>query len=83
MSGGIRELLEGVAAGIVILLALSVVVFDLVFSWFGPPADPFLAAVWFLYEIPGNLAFLFADAYAAGYLGPFHLHRPRSRPKPP
>lgn len=58
-----------------ILLILSVVIFDLVFSWFGPPASEVLAAIWFIYILPGNILLLIAGAYAAGYIGPFHLRR--------
>ncbi len=82
MAGRTRSLL--VKAGLVaaVLLALSVVAFDLVFVWFGPPADERLAAVWFGYLFLGNVGFLIGGAYAAGYLRPVRLHR-RSKARSP
>ncbi len=78
MGGRIRLRLRKLGQGAVVLFALSVVVFDLVFSWFGPPADAWLAAIWFFYILPGNLVVLLGALYVTGYLGPFHVRR---RPK--
>lgn len=72
MAGRVRSILLRTGGAVAILLVLSVVVFDLVFSWFGPPANEWLAAIWFTYIFAGNLGFLFVGAYAAGYIGPFH-----------
>ncbi len=69
------DVLKRIGYATAILLALSVVIFDLVFSWFGPPANEALAAIWFIYILPGNVLFLLVGAYAAGYIGPFHRRR--------
>ncbi len=75
VAGRVAYVVKRIVYAAAILLALSVVIFDLVFSWFGPPSNEVLAAVWFLYILPGNILFLFVGAYAAGDVGPFRLRR--------